>query len=89
MLLKAHMGLMGLSPVGVSPADKVVEFAFDHLAARCGIRIKAPFRQHMFALWPKKRGIRPVWTGCIPTFPRAWTTLRNGHLADAPTFARS
>jgi hypothetical protein len=32
MLLKAHMGLMGLSPVGGSPEDKAVEFAFDHLA---------------------------------------------------------
>ena len=30
--VKAYMGLMSLSPVGVSSADKSVEFAFDHLA---------------------------------------------------------
>jgi hypothetical protein len=83
---------MSLSPVGVSSAYKAVEFAFDHLATLRyphQIHINAPFRRHIFELWPKERGIRSVWTGCIPTFPCAWTTLRNGHLADAPTVARS
>jgi len=31
MLPKAHTDLMGLSPMGGSPEDKAVKFAFDHL----------------------------------------------------------
>ena len=89
MLPKAHMDLMGLSPMGDSPEDKAVEFAFGHLAT---------------LRYPHQRSFPPAYirtmakieasgpyglTGCTPTFPSSWTTLINGHLADAPIVARS